>query len=112
MGIQYPVIAMEHRYFVTEDIADLVARDERVPMMRCPRVTFDMRQEKSGLLVDIYEHDFKTFSMDGIDPNFVNALCPDDLEKLMLNMTPIFERLRARSSFSCLANCWRRRAIK
>ena len=38
MGIQYPVIAMEHMYFVTEDIPDLVARDERVPMVRCPYI--------------------------------------------------------------------------
>ena len=93
MGIQYPVIAMEHMYFVTEDIPELVARDERVPMVRCPRDTFYMRQEKNGLLVGIYEHDCKTFGMDGIDPDFVNALCPDDLERLVPKMNPIFERL-------------------
>ena len=93
MGIEYPVIAMEHMYFVTEDIPDLVARDERVPMVRCPRDTFYMRQEKNGLLVGIYEHDCKTFGMDGIDPDFVNALCPDDLERLIPKMKPIFERL-------------------
>ena len=100
MGIQYPVIAMEHMYFVTEDIPDLVARDERVPMVRCPRDTFYMRQEKNGLLVGIYEHDCKTFGMDGIDPDFVNALCADDLERLMPKMKPIFERL------PCSTRCW------
>ena len=93
MGIQYPVIAMEHMYFVTADIPDLVARNDRVPMVRCPRDTFYMRQEKKGLLVGIYEHDCKTFGMDGIDPDFVNALCPDDLERLIPKMEPIFERL-------------------
>ncbi|MDC1286436.1 FAD-dependent oxidoreductase [Gammaproteobacteria bacterium] len=93
MGIQYPVIAMEHMYFVTEDVPELVALGERVPMVRCPRDTFYMRQEKNGLLVGIYEHDCKTFGMDGIDPDFVNALCPDDLERLLPKMEPIFERL-------------------
>ena len=93
MDIQYPVIAMEHMYFVTEDIPELVALDKRVPMVRCPRDTFYMRQEKKGLLVGIYEHDCKTFGMNGIDSDFVNALCPDDLERLLPKMKPIFERL-------------------
>ncbi|MEO9459673.1 MAG: FAD-dependent oxidoreductase [Lentilitoribacter sp.] len=93
MGIEYPVIAMEHMYFITEDIPELVERDSRVPMVRCPRDTFYMRQEKKGLLVGIYEHDCKTFGMDGIDPDFVNALCPDDLDRLLPKMEPIFDRL-------------------
>ena len=93
LDIKYPVISMEHMYFVTEDIPDLVARDSRVPMVRCPRDTFYMRQEKKGLLVGIYEHDCKTFGMDGIDPDFVNALCPDDLDRLLPKMAPTFDRL-------------------
>ncbi|WP_424968482.1 GcvT family protein [Dinoroseobacter sp. S375] len=93
LDITYPVISLEHMYFVTEDIPDLLARDTRVPMVRCPRDTFYMRQEKKGLLVGIYEEDCKTFGMDGIDPDFVNALCPDDLDRLLPKMEPIFERL-------------------
>ena len=93
IGIEYPVIAMEHMYFITEDIPQLVSLDHRVPMVRCPRDTFYLRQEKKGLLVGIYEHDCKTFGMDGIDPNFVNALCVNDLDRLLPKMEPIFERL-------------------
>ena len=93
MGIQYPVVAMEHMYFITEDIPELVARDDRVPMVRCPRDTFYMRQEKKGLLLGIYEHHCKTFGMEGIDPDFVNSLCVNDLDRLLPKMGPIFERL-------------------
>ena len=93
LNIKYPVIAMEHMYFITDDIAELVNRTTRVPMIRCPRDTFYMRQEKNGLLVGIYENDCKTFGMNGIDPNFVNALCPNDLDRLLPKMEPIFERL-------------------
>ncbi len=93
MGVRYPVIAMEHMYFVTEDIPELIALKERVPMVRCPHDAFYLRQEKKGLLVGIYEHDCKTFGMDGIDPNFVNALCQDDLERLTPKMESIVERL-------------------
>lgn len=93
MNITYPVIAMEHMYFITEDIPQLRDRETRVPMVRCPRDTFYMRQEKKGLLIGIYEHDCKTFGMDGIDPEFVNALCPNDLDRLLPKIGRIFERL-------------------
>lgn len=93
IGVEFPVVAMEHMYFITEDIPDLLNRKTRTPMVRCPRDTFYLRQEKHGLLVGIYEHDCKTFGMDGIDPNFVNALCPDDLERLIPKLEPIFDRL-------------------
>lgn len=93
MGVTYPLSAMEHMYFITEPIAELEERDGRLSMVRCPRDTFYMRQEHKGLLVGIYEYDCKTFGMDGIDPDFVNALCPDDLDRLLPKMEPIFERV-------------------
>lgn len=94
LGVEYPVISMEHMYFITEDIPELVGREQdRVAMVRCPRDTFYMRQEGAGLLVGIYEWDCKTFGMDGIDPNFVNALCPPDLDRLLPKLEPIMERV-------------------
>jgi len=93
MGVEYPIVSMEHMYFVTEPIDELVGRDRRVAMIRCPRDRFYLRQEKQGLLVGIYEHDCKTFGMDGIDPDFVNALCPDDLDRCLPGLENIFERL-------------------
>ena len=93
MGIEYPVIAMEHMYFITEDIPELVAREDRVSMVRCPRDRFYMRQEKKGLLVGIYEYDCKSFGMDGIDPKFVNSLCPNDLDRVLPKLESIFERV-------------------
>ncbi|MEM6985351.1 MAG: FAD-dependent oxidoreductase [Pseudomonadota bacterium] len=93
IGITYPVIAMEHMYVITDDIPALTERANRVPMVRCPRDTFYMRQEKSGLLIGIYESACKTFGMDGIDPDFVNALCPNDLDRLLPKMEAIFDRL-------------------
>lgn len=90
MDINYPIIAMEHMYFVTDSIPELTARDGRVPMVRCPRDTFYMRQEKDALLVGVYEYDCKTYGMDGIDPNFVNALCPDDLDRCLPKLEAVF----------------------
>ena len=93
INIRYPIVAMEHMYFITEPISDLVGRDDRVPMVRCPRDTFYMRQEKDGLLVGVYEQDCRTFGVDGIDPEFISALCPDDLERCLPKLEAIFNRL-------------------
>lgn len=93
LGIKYPVISMEHMYFLTEAIPEIAEFGKRVPLLRDPRDDFYSRQEKDGLLVGIYEQRCKTWGMDGIDPNFVNALCPDDLDRCLDNMEHVFERM-------------------
>jgi dimethylglycine dehydrogenase len=92
MGVHHPVMSMEHQYFVTEDIPAIRDAGHRMPLLRCPISDYYCRQEKSGLLVGFYEQDCKTWGMDGIDPHFVNALCPDDLDRI----TDVFEGAFAR----------------
>ena len=82
MGIHHPVASMEHQYFVTEPIQRIVDADHRMPLLRCPVSDFYCRQERQGLLIGFYEQDCRTWGMDGIDPNFTKALCPDDLDRV------------------------------
>lgn len=95
MGVTHPVISMEHMYFLTDPIKQLEEMDDRVPIIRDPGDDFYSRQEKNGLLVGVYEQGCKTFGMDGIDPDFTMALCPNDLDRCLDNMERIFERLPA-----------------
>lgn len=83
MGVHHPVASMEHQYFLTEDIQGIIDAGHRMPLIRCPISDYYCRQEKNGLLIGFYKQGCKTWGMDGIDPNFVNALCPDDLERVM-----------------------------
>ncbi|MEM7208919.1 MAG: FAD-dependent oxidoreductase [Pseudomonadota bacterium] len=92
-GMQHPVASMEHQYFLTDPIAELEAMDHKVPLIRDPLDDFYSRQEKNGLLVGIYEQGCKTWGMDGIDPGFANALCPNDLDRCLDNMERVFKRL-------------------
>jgi dimethylglycine dehydrogenase len=92
-GVEHPVTSMEHMYFVTDSIDEIRALDKRVPIIRDPRDDFYSRQEKQGLLVGVYEQGCKTFGMQGIDPNFTQALCPDDLDRCLDNMEHIFKRM-------------------
>lgn len=95
MGVHHPVASMEHQYFLTESIKAIEESDRRMPLLRCPISDYYCRQEKDGLLVGFYEQDCKTWGMDGIDPNFVNALCPDDLDRVMDVLEGAFERMPA-----------------
>ncbi len=95
MGVHHPVTSMEHQYFVTEDIPAIANAGHRMPLLRCPISDYYCRQEKNGLLVGFYEQDCRTWGMDGIDPHFVNALCPDDLDRVTDVLEGAFERMPA-----------------
>ncbi len=95
MGVELPVASMEHQYMLTDAIPEIEALgdDFRSPLIRCPSDDFYQRAEKKGLLIGFYEQDCKTWGLDGIDPNFTNALCPDDLDRVTDVMEGAFRRL-------------------
>ncbi|MEP6337912.1 MAG: FAD-dependent oxidoreductase, partial [Anderseniella sp.] len=93
MDVVHPVASMEHQYFLTEPIAEIETLDFRVPLIRCPTDDFYSRQEKNGLLVGFYEQDCRTWGLDGIDPDFTNALCPDDPDRVLPVLENVFERM-------------------
>ena len=93
MGVHLPVVSMEHQYFLTEPIQQIEAFGKRVPLLRCPTDDFYSRQEKQGLLVGFYEQDCRTWGLGGIDPNFTNALCPDDPDRVLPVLENVFERM-------------------
>ncbi|MEM9783308.1 MAG: FAD-dependent oxidoreductase [Pseudomonadota bacterium] len=95
MGVHHPVVSMEHQYFVTEEIAAIRDAGHRMPLLRCPISDYYCRQERNGLLLGFYEQRCKTWGMDGIDPNFTNALCPDDLDRVTDVLEGAFARMPA-----------------
>ena len=95
MGVEHPVVSSGH-YVFPHRPHQRARRDGRACADH-PRSGDDFysRQEKKGLLVGVYEQECKSFGMDGIDPNFTMALCPNDLDRCLDNMERIFERLPA-----------------
>ncbi len=93
LGVEHPVTSMEHMYFLTDSMPEIEQLDFQVPVIRDPHDDFYSRQEKQGLLVGVYEQGCKTFGMDGIDPDFTQALCPSDLDRCLDNMEGIFKRI-------------------
>ncbi|MEM1274224.1 MAG: FAD-dependent oxidoreductase [Pseudomonadota bacterium] len=95
MGVHHPVASMEHQYSVTDEIAAIRDAGHRMPLLRCPISDYYCRQERNGLLVGFYEQDCKAWGLDGIDPHFSNALCPNDLDRVTDVLEDAFERMPA-----------------
>jgi len=95
MGVSHPVASMEHQYFLTEPIKAIEEAGHRMPLIRCPISDYYSRQEKNGLLIGFYEQGCKTWGMDGIDPNFSNALSPDDPERVIETFEGAMARMPA-----------------
>ncbi|MGA8706559.1 MAG: FAD-dependent oxidoreductase, partial [Steroidobacteraceae bacterium] len=77
-----PIVTMSHQYLVTEDLPELAARPERLPLLRDPDVSYYLRQERGGLILGPYERQATPMWLDGIPEDFSYKLWSDDLERL------------------------------
>ena len=61
VGIELPVLAMEHTYILTEDLPEVAAYNKATGHQFLHSIDFGgeiyMRQEGGGLLLGTYEHD-------------------------------------------------------
>ena len=82
VGRDVPSTAMAHQYLVTEQIPELSRRQEKLPLLRDPDVSYYLRQERDGLLLGPYEWDCKAMWLDRLPEDFSFQLWGDDLERL------------------------------
>ena len=82
LGREVPSVAMAHQYLVTEQIPELVTRDDKLPLLRDPDTSYYLRQERHGLLLGPYEWDARAMWLDGIPEDFSFQLWGDDLSRL------------------------------
>ena len=87
VGIELPVLAMEHHYLLTEDIPELVGRDKEIVNTTDYAGEIYMRQERGGALIGTYEPHGLVWSPHTTPADFSMQLLPDDFERL----APYFE---------------------
>ncbi len=81
-GVELPVSPMPHHYLVTETIPALAELDFEIPMMIDLEGFTYMRQELHGVLVGIYELDYRHWHMDGAPWDYGLELIPPDVERI------------------------------
>ncbi len=84
MGLNIPSVPVLHQYLVTDTVpvvADRInAGQPELPIIRDPEESWYVRQERDGLILGPYEKDAKTWSVDGVPPEFGADLMPPDLD--------------------------------
>ncbi len=94
-GFTLPLIAMEHQYFVTEEIPAIAALQRELPAVADRDQEYYLRQEGTGLLVGAYEKDGRFWSEHGTPMDFGHDLLPPDLDRIEDNVMRACERIPA-----------------
>jgi dimethylglycine dehydrogenase len=82
LGRHLPIVSMSHQYLVTDEIPELAARPEPLPLLRDPDTSYYLRQERAGYILGPYEWQATPMWLDGIPDDFANKLWSDDLDRL------------------------------
>ena len=84
MGLNIPSVPVLHQYLVTDTVPVVADRIKRaapeLPIIRDPEESWYVRQERDGLILGPYEKEAKTWSVDGVPPEFGADLMPPDLD--------------------------------
>ncbi len=82
VGVELPVSPLAHHYLVTDSIPELEAADAEMPMMIDLEGFTYMRQERTGVLVGIYEIDHKHWSVDGAPWDYGIELLQPEVDRI------------------------------
>ncbi len=99
VGLDIPVVPVEHQYIVTEPHPDIVARHEQgLPEMGVLRESdgaWYMREENRGLILGPYEKGAPACYVDGPDTKAEYELFPEDLDRLEPHIEAAMNRVPA-----------------
>jgi dimethylglycine dehydrogenase len=87
VGIELPVLAMEHHYLITEDLPELAGREREIVNTTDYAGEIYMRQERRGALIGTYEPHGVVWAPVRTPDDFTMQLLPEDFERL----APYFE---------------------
>ena len=94
VGLELPVLAMEHQYLVTEDMPELAGQKEQLHCIDFEGEIY-MRQERGGMLMGTYERAGMPWSERVTPWDFGQDLLPNDLERIAPSLEVGFQHFPA-----------------
>jgi dimethylglycine dehydrogenase len=94
VGIELPVLAMEHQYLITEDLPQLKGLPEALHVIDFEGELYT-RQERGGMLLGTYERAGVPWSAHTTPWDFAQSLLPNDLERIAPSLEVGFEHFPA-----------------
>jgi dimethylglycine dehydrogenase len=94
VGIELPVLAMEHQYLITGDMPELAGKKEQLHAIDFEGEIY-LRQERGGMLIGAYERAGVPWSPVTTPWDFGQDLLPNDLERIAPSLEIGFEHFPA-----------------
>ena len=94
VGLELPVLAMEHQYLITEDLPQLKGQKEQLHAIDFEGEIYT-RQERGGMLLGTYERAGVPWSVRETPWEFTQSLLPNDLERIAPSLEVGFEHFPA-----------------
>jgi len=93
VGIDLPIVPLEHHYLITDVLDEVEALGVDVPVMRDPDASFYVREEGGALLLGPFERNTVTWAVDGVPDDFHSSLLEPELERLETVLEAAAERV-------------------
>jgi dimethylglycine dehydrogenase len=97
VGLELPVLAMEHQYLITGDLPELEGQKEQLHCIDFEGEIY-LRQERGGMLMGTYEKAGVPWSTESTPWDFGQDLLPNDLERIAPSLEIGFEHFPALGS--------------
>ncbi len=82
IGVNLPMVGIEHQYVVTEPISEVIPVDGKLPSFYDPDASIQLRCERSGLLIEVFGDDAPCRSLDDLPNSQDSSLLPECMERL------------------------------
>lgn len=92
VGVNLPVIPMQHHYLITEDVPELVALGREVASITDLEGFTYMQPERKCVLLGVYERNPRHWQIDGADWDYGMDLLPPDIERILPELEIGFAR--------------------
>ena len=103
VGLNLPVVPMQHHYLVTEDVPEIVSlQGVDMPAVTDLEGFTYLQQERNGVLLGIYEQTPKHWNVNGAPWDFGVELIPEELDRISSELSvgmarfPLLERVGIR----------------
>ncbi len=92
VGVDLPLVPMEHHYLITESIPELAALGAEMPAVTDMDGFTYLQQEGNGVLLGVYEKNPRHWCPEGAAWDFGMDLLPEDVERIENELLVGFER--------------------
>lgn len=95
VGIELPLIPMQHHFLVTEDVPEVAALTHPMPAVTDLEGFTYLQREQNGVLLGVYEQNPKHWLPDGPEWNYGMELIPEEVDRIAPELSIGFERFPA-----------------